>query len=244
MVEIEYPPLKSFSLKIDYERNQDLHFSDMAEIERELQEYYSTKPKVGILPLNRISIGFGTVPIIYESEKKDQTLQIFNDCIIFTNFKYSRWKTVKERILQRFNKIKEKLGIDEINSVNLHYIDEFTCDKENFTITDEFNLNLNIPKEMELDYTDFHIGIKLRQDEANNYILKLRGVKNLSGKKRPLDDRNFYFKLESYYSQKVKLLPNEDEKLNKTLDLIASDIRKNFELILAEKMKRKIGYKE
>lgn len=242
MLIIENPPLDIFRIDFKFKKPNEISFEMMAKVEELLKISFPNIPSLKIIeyPFDaqieiETSIQFG--PIKFQNQDKSSQIQLFSNGLIFIFTKYSRWKETKKEIIELLFKTCEILKVNSIEQFRIEYIDKFQLPQENFKLSDYFTLNINKQKDWEIDYKDFHLGIKILSTENDKFIIRLRGLP-------PKNEEQFQFKLEILYLKKDLFSLDNKEVLLNQLDTIHDYIEGYFKNIMSVKLKNIIGVRE
>jgi len=235
IVKILYPPVVHFVLRMNFKEIDNPTIKTLKDISDKLSETgYSEPTRIRLISSKGLDSEFSFVPLRFLSEEAGNEILIFRDSIYFQyNEKYPTWEKILPNILENFFFLSEKLGFSLIESISLDYIDLFDkFPQKGFKIDSYFNIHLKYPPELEMDYNDFIIGIKLNTEDPNHKsILRIRGLK-------PINDECYKIQLETHYSIKESINTSEKERLNKNLNISHINLLDNFKLVLSEKTKK------
>lgn len=242
MLIIENPPLDIFRIDFKFEKPKDISFEMMAKVGELLKTSFPSVPSLKIIEYpfdSRIEIEtpiqFG--PIKFQNQDKSGQIQLFSNGLIFIFTKYSRWEETKKEITEILFKICEILKVNSIEQFRIEYVDIFRLPQENFKLSDYFTLNINKQEDWEVDYKDFHLGIRILSNKDDKFIIRLRGLP-------PKNEEKFLFRLEILYLKKDLFLLDNQEALINQLDTIHDYIEGYFKNIMSTKLKNIIGVRE
>lgn len=238
MLTIKYPPLKNFRIDFGFKKPEELSFNRMAKVEEVLKKDYSISPNINLIeypfdtpkPVNLpIQIG----PIKFLNEEKTRQIQFYSDGLIFIFTEYTSWIEIRDKIIEILLSICKILGIGGISQFRMEYIDEFYISENNFELKKFFNLNVNHPAIWNIDYRDYHTGIKIHTNNEDKFIIRLRG---LPSKK----EEHFFFRLENIFVKKEGF-DLDSANLVENLDKIHDEMDEHFLNILTEDHKNNLG---
>ena len=242
MLIIENPPLDTFRIDFKFEKPKDISFEMMAKVGEILKNSFPNVPSLKIIeyPFDghieiESPIQFG--PIKFQNQDKSGQIQLFSNGLIFIFTKYSRWEDIKKELTEILFKTCDILKVNSIEQFRIEYVDKFQLSQENFNLSDYFTLNINKQKDWEIDYKDFHLGIKILSTENDKFIIRLRGLP-------PKNEEDFLFRLEILYLKVDQFLLDNKEALINELDRIHDYIEGYFKNIMSAKLKNIIGVRE
>ena len=239
MLLIKNPPLKSFRIDFKFNKPEIISLEMMAKVEVLLKHDYPNVPSIDIIEYpfdvpTKANFPIQIGPIKFLNEAKTGQIQFYSDGLIFVFTEYSSWNEIKESIIKILIELCEILKINEVEQFRMQYFDEFYFPSNDFELKNYFNLNSNYPSNWEIDYQDFHTGIKILTNEDHKYIIRLRG---LPSKK----EDNFFFRLESIYIRKFFFSIESRQELISELDEIHGIMDDYFINIMSEKLKQILG---
>jgi len=241
MLTIEKPPLKTFRIDFKFKKPEKISFDMMAKVEKLLKKDYPSVPSIDIFeyPFDvriKVKLPIQIGPIRFLNEEKKGQVELFSDGLIFIFTEYTYWDDIKEQIIDIVLESCKILKLDNIEQFRMEYIDEFSFPKEGFDLSNFFNLNLNIPEKWNINFNDFHIGIKINTLENEKFIIRLRGLPNK-------EIESFLFRLESIYIKKRIFSTNKKQILIDELDNVHDIITEYFLNIISENLKKNLGVK-
>lgn len=242
MLIIEKPPLKTFRIDFKFIKPEKISFEMMAKVEALLKKDYPSIPSLDIIeyPYDvqiRAKVPIQIGPIRFLNKEKKGQVQLFSDGLIFIFTEYTHWADIKDHIIEIVLKSGKILNLDEIQQFRMEYIDEFIFPKKNFKLESYFKLNLNKPEEWDINFNDFHIGITIKDQETDKFIIRLRGLPNK-------EKENNLFRLESIYIKKSIFSLDKKQELINELNEIHDKIIDYFYNILSNNLKNSLGVKK
>ena len=237
MVKIAHPPLKTFSLEINFNKMPNKSFKELAQLESEIDSIFSIEPQVNLL--TRVGPNFELPiqinPLIFTSTDKLVNLTIFSDSIVIKLYQYDRWTSVKKNYISIIFKILKLFNITSIKTFRIDYDDEYEFSDKDFLIEKYFNLSFNTINDWPLDYRDFILGINLKINKLEKLIFRLKGV--------PSNDPNkIRVQLQSFYINQINDL--KVENLTSELDKAHDELIKRFIMLHTDESKQIIGMVE
>ena len=239
MLNIKNPPLKTFRIDFKFKKPEKISFEMMGKVEKLLEKDYPNIPSIDILEYpfdvqTAIKLPIQIGPIRFLNEEKKGHVQLFSNGLIFIFTEYSNWDNIKDHIIDLVLDSCKILKLNNIEQFRMEYNDEFTFLKKEFDLRNYFSLNINKPEKWNVDFNDFHIGIKINTQENDKFIIRLRGLPSK-------EKESFLFRLESLFIKNRTFLIDERSilmnELNKTHDIIIN----YFFNIMSENLKRILG---
>ncbi|KKM79186.1 hypothetical protein LCGC14_1352420 [marine sediment metagenome] len=242
MLTIEKPPLKTFRIDFKFIKPEKISFDMMAKVEALLKKDYPSIPSLDIIeyPYDvqiKVKVPIQIAPLRFLNEEKKAQVQLFSDGLIFIFTEYTHWADIKDQIVETVLKSCKILNLDEIQQFRMEYIDEFIFPKNDFNLKNYFKLNLNKPKGWDINFNDFHIGITIKDQETDKFIIRLRGLPNK-------EKENNLFRLESIYIKKSVFSLDKKQELISELNKIHEIIIDYFYNILSDNLKYNLGVKK
>lgn len=240
MVTINNPPLQLFRLTFRFLKLDGISFTNLANIESTLinEMDYDVAPKLNLIQSygSPIDFPFQIQPISYRSSKGDRELILYADALEFRIAEYSRWADVKQASLDILHAIKDDLNLESIISFRLEYIDKIEFSQSGFEIEKYFNLHHTLPdnNSWKLNFEDYHIGINIKTEHSNKFIIKLRGI-------QPQQKDSYTFQIESVYLKDTNYNLENQDHLVQDLDIAHREVIEYFLQLLSEKTKQKLG---
>ena len=223
------PPLESFSLRFNFDAIDEVTLKKLSDFVDSLQGVYPITPEF-TLPSSLDSYG-RYAPFTLHSETMDRRVEIFLDYVLMQTQRYQSWNQEREFVLHVLESLKKHLGVSEISDVIMVYIDVFNLPREEFLLSNWFNLNVNVPG-WNLAYDDLHVGVSMKEEG-------MKTICKLSSSSGANDSTSYQFKLQTLMiAEGISHTRNPAELVDRMHDLIikrftetlTSDTKKMIEM--------------
>lgn len=237
------PPLLMFKLDIKFDQNLDLSIEKLARLEKVLNDLYPHHANLKIPEYEeglKVVFGAGSGsfgPIEFISDDRANRVILFLNGIVFSYRKYSKWDDIREEILNVLQEINKIVSFSKIIKLRMEYIDEIKFKADDFDFDATFNLKLCLPPRWDIDYSDFHIGLKHQNEPSENpntrWITRVRSL--------GIKESIITIRIENLYSGLVNLDFSNQEIFVEFLTNIHDRIKNIFEGTLGEKAVEVLG---
>jgi len=230
-------PLVLFKLDLKFSAPLTFTFDNLAKLEKNIEENYPNSTELFIPNYESgMKFIFGasqTGPIQFISKEKKNNISLFLDGVVFSFQEYPEWKMVKSHIIKILLYLRDIMKCEEVIEIRMEIIDEFRFNPETFSLSKYFTLNFTNPDDWEIDYEDFHIGIKHKTDMKKKMITRLRGI----GKK----DHLLNIRLENLFLDKVNINIEDINNFEERIEEIHEVIEKIFTKIFTQDLLEHTG---
>jgi len=223
------PPLKSFRLDFQFEKPEKMTLENIAQLSQLFEEHFPSIPNISLMeyPTSAINLPLNIGPFVFQTNDKKNHVELFANGLIFVYTNYDNWQPTRDIMIKILRDCCNQLEVKKIFGFRMEYIDEFNISRENFNIESYFNLFPGVPSDFVLDFTDFHLGIKIESSLETKFIMRLRGI-------QPLIENFFTFLLESLYIDPPVFENCEEDtiidRLNKGHEVMIENFKKAMNL--------------